>query len=141
MPTDVFSLGVSAVEPMLWPVPIGTLIAWVIVRFLAKNIQLQLLLAISLAVGILLSAMFYSVVWIVYTTSTGGIYTFSSIILKVVFAIIFFGPTLIILGPIVAGCLIQARRGRTFLSSLALYAASALCIVIQYFWSTYFLSG
>jgi hypothetical protein len=128
-------------EEMLLPVAIGTLAAWIIVRLWAKNVQWQSRFAVSVAFGTLLAAVLSLVILTSYITIQDNAFTVSTIAFKAALLSIFFLPTLLILGPIVVGCLIRARRGQTLLSSFALYGVSVFCIVLQYFWMAYFLSG
>jgi hypothetical protein len=119
-------------ELMLPAMAVGTLCARATAHVWAKNVKPQLLLAMSAAFGTLLSAIFCFAILIVWMKLSGGVHTFSAAVVIVVIAAIVFGPTLIILGPIVVVGVVQAGHGRIFLPSYALYGLSAFCILLQY---------
>jgi hypothetical protein len=125
-------------DKIVAPIAVGTLVAWPLVKTWARAIEWQLVLAITLAIGTLLTATAYL-----------GLLTFDGPVLGSISAVAFqaalmsvlFVPIFIILGPIVIVCLFRARRGHVFLSALALCGVSVFCVVLQYFWLEYFLSG
>jgi hypothetical protein len=128
-------------DQMVLPILIVTIIAWPGVRFWAKDIEWQIALAVSLTIGVLLVAIGYLLFLIIYLTVQDGSYSITAIAYRTALLSVFFLPVIIILGPIVIVCLVRARHGGMFLSALALCGVSVFCVVLQYFWLGYFLSG
>jgi len=88
--------------------------------------------------GTLAAAVFYTVLLAKHWATFDGKLSLSTMIVLLVLAAFYFAPTLVILGPIVVGILVRARRGESFLSNSCLYGPSALCIGLQYLWLGYF---
>ncbi len=128
-------------EQILFPVAIATLIAWILMRFWAKNGDWRTILAMSVPFGTLLVAVSYFLVLTGYLTIEDNAFTLPGTTFRAGLMSILFLPTLVILGPIVAGCVIRARRGQVLLPNIALYGVSVFCIILQYVWLGLFLSG
>lgn len=108
---------------ILMPISIGTLIAWFVTSLWAKSIQPQRRLVISLATGTLLSALFYVAALTIYHLIDDNIYSFRAAAVMIAFNSFLVWPILIILGPVAAVCLIQAREGRASVPTVVVSSA------------------
>jgi hypothetical protein len=133
-------------EYMLLPIAICVLISWVGLGFWKCDLQRNSRLALSIAIGPLITTTGYVLFWTAHHALQNDEYSVSVIlnipVLLFLFGILLYPPTLIILGPIVAVCLLNLRHGqRLSISNLVLYVASAIAVVLEYSWLRFVLSG